>query len=135
MTRVELDEDVVALAREGRSFAAITTLGPDGAPMTNPVWIDTDGQHLLVNTEVHRQKHRNVERDPRVNVLIVDESNPVRYVEVRGVVADTVRGPEARAHIDQLTKKYVGLDDYPNKIRSERVILRIAPHRVSRFTL
>jgi PPOX class probable F420-dependent enzyme len=135
VTRVELDEDVVTLAREGRSFAAITTLGPDGAPMTNPVWIDTDGQHLLVNTEVHRQKHRNVERDPRVAVLIVDENNPVRYVEVRGVVADIVRGPEARAHIDQLTKKYVGVDDYPNKIRSERVILRIAPHRVSRFTL
>jgi PPOX class probable F420-dependent enzyme len=130
-----LDEDAVRLAREGRSFACLTTLGPDGAPMTNPVWIDSDGQHLLVNTEVHRQKYRNVERDPRVTVLIVSEHNPVDYVEVRGVVADVVLGPEARAHIDAMTRKYVGMDDYPNDIRSERVILRITPNRLSHFTL
>jgi PPOX class probable F420-dependent enzyme len=130
-----LPDDVLRLAREGRSFAALTTLGPDGAPMTNPVWIGTDGEHLLINTEVHRQKFRNVERDPRVAVLIVHESNPVDYVEVRGEVVDMVRGPEARDHIDELARKYVGVDDYPNDIKTERVMLRIAARRVSHFTL
>lgn len=130
-----LDPDVVRLAREGRSFACLTTLGPDGAPMTNPVWIDSDGQYLLVNTEVHRQKYRNVERDPRVTVLIVGESSPIDYVEVRGELADVVLGPEARAHIDAMAKKYLGMDTYPNDIKTERAILRIVPRRLSHFTL
>jgi PPOX class probable F420-dependent enzyme len=129
-----LDQDVVTLAREGRSFATITTLAPDGTPMTQPMWIDTDGQHLLLNTEVHRQKFRNIERDPRVTVLIVEQGNPINYVEVRGEVVEKVRGPEARAHIDALAKKYTGSDTYPNTIKSERVMLKVAPRRVSRFT-
>lgn len=131
---IPLDEDVITLAREGRNFAAITTLASDGTPMTQPMWIDADDQHVLINTEVHRQKYRNVQRDPRVTVLIVDKKNPINYVEVRGEVVDTVTGPEARAHIDALAQKYAGVDTYPGPIKSERVILRIAPRRVSRFT-
>ena len=70
-----------------------------------------------------------------MNVLIVDHTNPSHYVEVRGEVVGEVRGPEARSHIDQLTRKYIGAEHYRNEIKSERVILRIAAQRVSRFTL
>jgi PPOX class probable F420-dependent enzyme len=122
-----LEDRVVELAR-GKNLAAVTTLLPDGTPMTQPVWVDTDGEHVLVNTEVHRRKFRNVQRDPRVTVLIVDPAAPYLYIEVRGRVAESVTGPEARAHIDKLAQKYTGRD-YGNVIQSERVILKITPTR------
>ena len=81
----KLDPAVDELAR-GPHFAAFTTLLPDGAPQTHVVWIDSDGEHLLVNTEVHRRKFRNLEADPRVDVLIWDRENPYRFAEVRGRV-------------------------------------------------
>jgi PPOX class probable F420-dependent enzyme len=122
-----LEDRVVELA-QGDNLAAVTTLLPDGTPMTQPLWVDTDGEHVLLNTEVHRQKFRNIQRDPRVTVTIVDPASPYLYVEVRGKVIDTVTGPEARAHIDQLANKYTG-GDYTNPVQSERVILKIAPNR------
>lgn len=122
-----LDPNVDELAK-GPHFATCTTLMRDGTPQTGVVWIDSDGEHLLVNTEVHRQKYRNVGRDGRVNVLIWDRDNPYRTAEIRGRVVGTVRGPEARDHIDALSQKYKG-KPYGNPIQSERVILRIAPER------
>jgi PPOX class probable F420-dependent enzyme len=123
-----LDETIRRLATEGTNIAAVTTLMPDGTPQTTPVWIDADGDHILVNTEVHRQKYKNVTRDPRVTVTIWEASNPWIYGEVRGTVVETVAGPEARAHIDALSRKYTG-HDYANPIQSERVILKVAPVR------
>jgi PPOX class probable F420-dependent enzyme len=122
-----LEDRIVELAK-GPNLAAVTTLLPDGTPMTQPVWVDTDGESVLLNTEVHRQKFRNVSRDPRITVLIVDPDAPHLYVEVRGKVVETVTGPEARDHIDQLARKYTG-GDYRNPIQSERVILKVAPDR------
>lgn len=122
-----LDELVNTLA-QGKNFAAVTTLGPDGTPHTQPLWIDTDGEHLLLNTEVHRQKFKNIQRDPRVTVAIVNHDNPYSYAEVRGHVVETVTGPEARAHIDALSQRYTG-QDYSGEITSERVIVKVAPDR------
>ncbi|HEX8581674.1 MAG TPA: TIGR03618 family F420-dependent PPOX class oxidoreductase, partial [Acidimicrobiales bacterium] len=93
-----LDERIRALA-EGPNFAAFTTLLPDGTPMTHVMWVAADEEHVLINTEVHRQKYRNVRRDPRVTVTIIDHENPYHFAEVRGTVVDTVTGPEARASI------------------------------------
>ena len=112
----------------GQNFAALTTLLSNGHPQTQVMWVDADDQHLLINTEVHRQKFRNVERDPRVTLTIWDKEDPYRFVEVRGEVVEKVRGPEARNHIDELSQKYKG-EPYRSRIRSERVILRIAPLR------
>ena len=123
----ELHPMVLELAR-GQNFAAISTLLPSGHPQTQVMWVDADGDHLLVNTEVHRQKFRNVERDPRVTLMIWDKEDPYRFVEVRGEVVEKVRGPEARKHIDELSLKYRGRP-YQTQIRSERVVLRIAPLR------
>jgi PPOX class probable F420-dependent enzyme len=123
----EVHPMVLELAR-GQNFAALTTLLPDGHPQTQVMWVDANEQHLLVNTEVHRQKVRNVERDPRVTVTIWDMEDPYRFVEVRGKVVDKVKGQEAREHIDELSHKYRG-KPYQTQIQSERVVLRIAPSR------
>jgi PPOX class probable F420-dependent enzyme len=123
----EVHQMVLELTR-GQNFAALTTLLPDGHPQTQVMWIDANEQHLLVNTEVHRQKFRNVERDPRVTVTIWDMEDPYRFVEVRGEVVEKVKGQEAREHIDELSQKYRG-KPYQTQIQSERVVLRIAPSR------
>ncbi len=122
-----LDDTVKALAK-GKNFAALTTLLPDGQPQTQIMWVDADEEHVLINTEVHRQKFKNVTRDPRATVTIIDSGNPYHYAEVRGRVVETVRGEQARAHIDDLSQKYNGTP-YQNPITSERVILKIAPAR------
>jgi PPOX class probable F420-dependent enzyme len=121
-----LDQTIRTLAATGQNFAAVTTLLPDGTPMTQPLWADADDEHLLLNTEVHRQKFRNISRDPRITIAIWDPGQPYKYVEVRGEVMETITGPEARSHIDQLSQRYMGRD-YPGQIESERVILKVAP--------
>jgi len=113
----------------GRNFAAFSTLMPDGQPQTQVMWVDADDTHVLINTEVGRQKHRNIERDPRVTITVIDTENPYRYVEVRGKVVEQVGGDEARAHIDACSQRYTG-GPYPaENIATERVILRIEPER------
>lgn len=112
----------------GPNFAALTTLDRKGRPATQVMWVDADDEYVLINTEVHRAKFRNVSRDPRVAIAIWNAQDPYEYVEVRGVVESTVRGAEARAHIDELSRKYTGRD-YSNPIESERVILKVRPIR------
>jgi PPOX class probable F420-dependent enzyme len=122
-----VDDEVKRLA-QGKNFGSLTTLLPTGQPMTQVMWVDADDDYVLINTETHRQKYKNVARDPRVAVAIVDGDNPYHYAEVRGQVVGEVTGPAARAHIDQLSEKYTG-GPYTNPITSERVILQIAPDR------
>jgi PPOX class probable F420-dependent enzyme len=122
-----LDDDVKVLAR-GKNFAALTTLLPTGQPMTQVMWIDADDDYLLINTETHRQKCKNVSHDPRVTVAVIDQENPYHYAEVRGRVVGEVTGEAARRHIDTLSEKYTGAP-YSNPITSERVILQIQPAR------
>ncbi|MBW3667619.1 MAG: PPOX class F420-dependent oxidoreductase [Actinobacteria bacterium] len=123
-----IDDAIKKLAQEP-NFAALTTLLPDGRPMSHMMWVDADDEHILINTEVHRQRFKNVERDARVAVTIINRDNPYQYAEVRGRVVDTTGGDEARANIDALSRKYVGNDYDPAAITTERVILRIAPDR------
>jgi PPOX class probable F420-dependent enzyme len=123
----EVHPIVLELAR-GQNFAALTTLLPGGHPQTQVMWVDANKRHLLINTELHRQKFRNVERDPRVTVTIWDVEDPYRFVEVRGEVVEKIKGQEAREHIDELSHKYRG-KPYQTQIQSERVVLRIVPLR------
>ena len=125
---VMLDPAVTALAK-GQNFAAFTTLMPGGQPQTHVMWVDCDDTHVLINTEAHRQKARNVAADSRVTVCLIENGTFYNFVEVRGHVDEVVRGPEARAHIDALSMKYMG-QPYGREVESERVILRIAPDRV-----
>lgn len=123
-----LEDKAIRLLSE-KNFGILTTLLPDGQPQTHMMWVDTDGEHVLVNTDRARQKARNVERDPRATVLVFDRDDMWSWAEIRGEVVDIVGGPEARRHIDQLAHKYLGLDEYQNPIQLERVILKIAPRR------
>ncbi len=113
----------------GKNFAAVSTLLPGGQPSTHMMWVDADDEHVLINTEVERQKYRNIRHDPRVAVMVFDAANPYRYAEIRGRVVGTVTGTEAREHIDQLSEKYTG-KPYGNPIGSERVIIQVEAERV-----
>ncbi|MCA1718404.1 MAG: TIGR03618 family F420-dependent PPOX class oxidoreductase [Actinobacteria bacterium] len=113
----------------GPNYGVITTVLPSGKLQNHYIWVGTDGERLVVNTEVHRQKFKNVERDPSVTLTIRDEQDPYRYAEVRGEVVEAVRRQEARDHIDELSQKYTGQDYNPDDIKSERVMLWIVPSR------
>lgn len=122
-----LEPRVRELAK-GANFAAVSTLMPDGTPQTLLTWVDCDDEHLLVNTEVHRQRTKNVRHDQRVTVLLWDHENMYSWAEVRGRVVAEVGGAEARQHIDDLARKYTG-DVYKFPIQSERVILVVEPDK------
>lgn len=127
-----LDQKTIELAK-GPNFAVLATKNTDGSMQVHPMWCDTDGEHIMINTEVHRAKFHNLERDRSATVLIQEEGNHWSWSEVRGTVADIVKGPEARAHIDKLASVYMGKDEYPNPIVSERVMVKIKPERVMTF--
>jgi len=114
-----------------KAFASLATIMPDGRPQVTPVWVDWDGKHLIVNSAKGRQKDRNLRRDPRVSLAIIDPENPYRYVEVRGKVVDiTEQG--ASQHIDKMAKKYLDKDKYPFSQPGEvRVLYKIAPEKAT----
>jgi PPOX class probable F420-dependent enzyme len=114
-----------------RAFASLGTLMPDGRPQVTPVWCDFDGDHVIFNSARGRQKDRNVRRDPRVSLAIIDPENPYRYLEIRGrVVEITEEG--AGEHIHKMAKKYLGVDKYPYGQPGEvRVLYKIKPEHTT----
>ena len=116
---------------EKRAFAHLATLMPDGSPQVTPVWVDYDGEYVLVNTALRRQKDRNMRRSSQVALAISDPDDPYRFMQIRGTVVEiTLEGAEA--HIDKMQKKYHGIDVYPNHNPAwPRVIFKIRPDHVS----
>jgi PPOX class probable F420-dependent enzyme len=114
-----------------RAFASLATTMPNGSPQVTPVWIDYDGKHVIFNSAKGRQKDRNVRREPRVALAIVDPENPYRFLEIRGrVVEITEKG--ADEHIDKMAKKYMGKDKYPGRAPGEvRVLYKIEPEHTT----
>ncbi|MGI8416955.1 MAG: PPOX class F420-dependent oxidoreductase [Nakamurella sp.] len=110
-----------------KNFAMFTTIRPDGHPASQVMWVDADDECILINTEKHRRKYRNVLADPRVTVTLWEQDDPYRYLEIRGLVEEVIDGPPARAHIDRLAWRYFGRPYIQAQIQSERVILRIRP--------
>jgi PPOX class probable F420-dependent enzyme len=126
----KLSEPVRKLLEEP-NFGSLATVMPDGAPQVSVVWVDTDGEHVLVNTAQGRQKPRNLERDPRVAISVVDRNNPYRQAAIRGRVVE-VTEQNADAHIDRMAKKYLGKDSYPFRGPGERrVLVKIEPTSVA----
>jgi PPOX class probable F420-dependent enzyme len=118
---------------EKPTFAHFATLTPEGVPHVTPVWIgyDAETDRVLVNTARGRRKERNVARDPRVGVSMLDPDDPYRYCSVVGeVTALTEEGAED--HIDALAQRYMGVDEYPNYDADPgaRVIVEIRPDEV-----
>jgi PPOX class probable F420-dependent enzyme len=113
-----------------KAFAHLATVGADGKPQVTPVWVDYDGTHVRFNSAKGRVKARNLARDPRVALSILDPDNPYRYVQVRGRVVETTE-KGADAHIDALAKKYLGQDKYPFRRPGEvRVLYKVLPESV-----
>lgn len=109
--------------------ANLATVDPDGTPHITPVWIDVEGEDVLVNTARGRKKQRNLEANSKVALSVVDPQDPYRVVALQGIAQLTDEG--ADAHIDALAKKYLGADSYPfRKDGEERMIVRIRPRRV-----
>ena len=130
MSKVKIPNEYLDLF-EKRAFAHLATIMPDGSPQVTPVWIDYDGEFILVNSARGRQKDRNMLRNLAVALSILDPDDPYRYLQVRGHVVEitTVGGD---AHIDKMMKKYTGKDHYPWKKPGEvRVIYKIAPEKVA----
>ena len=116
-----------------KAFAVLATVNADGAPQVTPVWFDFDGTHIRFNTARGRVKEKNLARNPKVALAIMDPDNPYRYVQVRGRIAE-VTETGADAHIDALAKKYTGADVYGgHRPDQQRVIVRIAVDGVARM--
>ena len=123
-------EGRVAELLEAKNFAQVATTRQDGSPHVTPVWVDHDGEHVVLNTAEGRAWPANARRSGKVAINVVNHDNPYEYVYVQGSVAeDTTDG--ADEHIDKLAKKYLDADEYPFRSESEeRVIVRIEPQKI-----
>jgi PPOX class probable F420-dependent enzyme len=116
-----------------KNFCHVATLRADGSVHGVPVWVDVQDGRAVLNTAEGRAWPRNLERDPRVTLTVVNSENPYEYVEVRGRVAERTHDG-ADAHIDAMAKKYMGVDEYPLRQPGEqRVIIRVEPDHVHAF--
>ena len=103
---MDLPDDLLALLRQP-STCYLATVMPDGSPHLTQTWVDTDGEHVLINSVDGHQKVRNIRRDPRVAVTVADPGQPARYFWIRGKVLDlTTDG--AVDHIEKLSQRYLG---------------------------
>ena len=125
-------DDATRELLDGRNFATVATLGPDGAPHTSVIWIDRDGDALVFSTLANRQKARNLARDPRVSVSVFDLANPYRTVEIRGR-AELIEDPD-RSLSYQVTHKYLGVDPPTDPPGDRRLIVRLVPEKVITFS-
>jgi PPOX class probable F420-dependent enzyme len=112
----------------GRNIGVVATIRADGAPHVTPVWVDWDGESVLINT-ASPVKQVQLRRDPRIAIAVFDRDEPDRYVEVRGR-AD-VSEEFAWEHADRLMRRYRGLERMPRRAEQHRVLIRIRPEHVS----
>ena len=133
-----LTEPIVKFFR-GKNFGFLGTVNKDGSPQVTPTWIDIIEKEekevgreeiILINTAMDRLKQKNVSRDPRVSISMVDEDNPYSMVTIKGrVVEQTTEG--ADEHIDKLAKRYLNADRYPAHSPSvKRIILKVKPEKI-----
>lgn len=126
---VKLSDTIQQLLQK-RVLCFFATVMPDGSPQMTQTWIDTDGQYILINTVEGYQKHRNVQRDPRVTISVVDPARRERAVSIRGRVVDITR-EGAEVQFKQLIQRYLGQEEYrygqPGQVR---ILLKVAPEKI-----
>lgn len=123
----KLNEKQIELLKRP-NLAIVATIRPDGTPQLTPTWVDTDGEHVLVNTAEGRWKPRYLRRDPRVTVCVVDRDDPYNWVSVTGTADLTHEGAEELIH--ELSRKYRG-KEYDKPKDPRRLLVRITPERIS----
>ena len=126
---IELSAEIQLLLQK-RVICFFATIMPDGSPQMTRTWIDTDGTHILINTVEGYQKHRNVERDPRVMFSVLDPAHLERVVSIRGRVVEITK-EGAELHFKQLIQRNLGQKEYRyGKPGQERILLKIAPEKI-----
>jgi PPOX class probable F420-dependent enzyme len=116
---------------DGKNYAVIATVNPDGSPQTSVIWVGRDGSELFFSTVEGRKKHRNMLRDPRVSVSIIDSADPENYVELRGTVSMSL---DVGRQLDtQLSWKYDGRDPDPDQPGAVRVVVRMAVEKAAGY--
>ena len=125
---IPLSEAILALL-DARNYAVLATINPDGSPQTSVMWVGRDGNDLLFSTVEGRVKHRNMRRDPRVSVTVIDSSDPENYVELRGRVSMT---PDVGRALDtRLSWKYDGQDPGEDRPGAVRVVVRMVVEKTN----
>ncbi|AJE84513.1 MULTISPECIES: PPOX class F420-dependent oxidoreductase [Streptomyces] len=113
-------------------FITVATIQPDGSPQVSPVWVKRDGNDVLFSTTADRRKEKNLQRDPRVTIVVQPADDPYRYAEIRGQATITTEGGQEL--IDELSRKYTGKSYADFNPRSgedaERVVVRVTPRKV-----
>jgi PPOX class probable F420-dependent enzyme len=115
---------------EDKAYGHVVTLNAKGQPRLTMVWMDVDGNEVLFNTAEGRKKLQDLRRDPRVVVSVQDPNNPQAYAVFHGQ-ARTITEEGARAHIDKLANRFLGVDKYPGPPTETRLIVRISVDRIS----
>jgi len=110
------------------NLAILATLRRDGSPQLSPVWVDWDGEHVLINTAEGRAKTKNIRRNPVVSVCVVDGDDPDNWVAITGTAELAHDGAEAQLH--EVARKYTG-EDFSVRPGQQRVIVKITPERVN----
>ena len=127
---IALSEATLRLVDE-KNYAVLATVNPDGSPQTSVIWVGRDGRDLLFSTVQGRVKHRNMLRDPRVSVTVIDSADPENYVELRGQVSMTL--DEGRRVDTELSWKYDGKDPGEDRPGAVRVVVRLTVQKVTGY--
>ena len=127
---IPLSDATLALL-DGKNYAVLATINPDGSPQTSVMWVGRDGGDLLFSTVEGRVKHRNMQRDPRVSVTVIDAADPENYVELRGRVSMT---PDVGRALDtRLSWKYDGRDPGADRPGAVRVVVRMVVEKAAGY--
>jgi len=130
----KLTESQASFVHDEPNVAVVAALREDGTPHQTVVWVDWDGEHVLLNLNNFRAKLEHMERDPRVSVLVLDRNNPFRWLGIEGKVVEIT--PEgAYEHIVRQAGVYLGKEQYPLKDGEQRILVRIAPERVEPYNV
>jgi PPOX class probable F420-dependent enzyme len=110
---------------DGKNFASVATLMADGFPQVAPVWVDRDGDVIILNATRSRQRTKNLKKDPRVAISVFDQNNPYSNVSIRGKVVE-ITEKDAEEHIDKMNMKYNGTPKYPrHDPKDPRVMIKV----------
>ena len=118
---------------DGKNFATVATIEPDGRPQTSVVWMDREGDSVLFSSTTTRRKVRNLARDPRISLTVLDAANPYRSVDIQGT-AELIEDPD-KSLPRRLSQKYLGEQPPPEADSIRRFIVRVTPERVTGFSM
>jgi PPOX class probable F420-dependent enzyme len=129
---IELTDEIRRLLDE-RHYAVLATINPDGAPQTSVMWVGREGEEVVMSTVAGRRKHRNLERDPRLSVTIIDAADAENYVELRGTA--TIEEDVGRAVDTTLSWKYDGRDPDPDAPGAVRLVIRMTVTKATGYAV